>query len=963
MKIYSLSLQAFRGFNKNEKFCLESDIIVLYGPNGHGKSSIYDAIEWALTGGIHRFDEASQERKRTKFIRNLHADYKEKSFVELGIELEDGSRFKINRECTATQKDQSDYGKYKLRIYDEIDQLFYEDEKAELTLKKWLIHKDWLPDIESLTTMLSLTHILSQDKMGEFLKGMPERNRYDALSTIFGTDHFEKYREGFRKVRIDLNNEHTALIAQIKEKKKSEEHILADINELKIKVDVNKETDFKKEVQKYLNLYPEDDMDITNAVTVLKSVINNQQNLEVDIKKAKAEYQLLKDIKNNIPKMIHLKRTLTSILNEQILLQQYKELSISKIKIDQLLSAEKSFHIDNESIEHLKSLQEDSNLFMSRMFNEKERLLKVKETLELKLETSSWQEGLEFLEEIKEEITKENFSLLNSAFNNMFKEYKFIEQNKSIIQDCLHQIEILKDSIKQIESTDELYNTFLSSLNNYMLVIPEEKNSCPACGTEGVEKKDILKEIEVNRLKVNENLPTLQKSIHEKEVYLSELKKSEQAANKNIQKDIVDVRELLNHINNSIKTLSIKVSKEEQNQEIKQQKIDLIGSKFSDFKKECVLLSISTKDNIREELELRKKNLLGKLDEVNLTRLNAYRQDSYLPEELKINRIDNLIIENQEQILQNQVSKYELEIDKYNRLFNSSEMLENNGNFDELENNVSNEIRNIENSLQKYSAMQVANIRLKSTIEQDADNIKLIDWQKRLDSLKIKLATLEKMEIEMGKDLEHLRHLIDKSPEAISNLNDKVFTNLKTTIQAVFDQINSHPTFTELDLEMRSYRNNNGLTINVSKLNGDKDIIANVPYVFSSAQVNSIALSLFLAMTLKQKWSPLQLIGMDDPIQSMDEINVISFIDLLRLFIDKHDKQIIISTHDYSFYKMIMKKFRYHQMTIIEYEAYSDNGPNIKTQLGDNCISKEQLYLNYGVAREALLQLDINDDD
>lgn len=963
MRLNSLILQAFRGFNKKEEFSLESDIIILYGPNGHGKTSIYDAIEWALTGGIYRFEDASQERKRTKFIRNLHADYTERSYVELGIELEDGSRFKINRECTATSKDRSDYGKYKLRIYDVMDQLYNEDERAELTLKKWLIHKDWLPDIESPTTMLSLTHILSQDKMGDFLRGMPERNRYDALSTIFGTDHFEKYRDGFRKVRNNLNNKHTALIAQITEKKSNEENLIADINELEIIVAENKEADFKKELQKYLNLYPESDLDKANPGIILKTVINNQQNLEIDLNRTNAEYQLLKDIKKNIPNMIQAKRTLTSILNEQNLLQQYKDLSISKIKVDQLLSAEKVFHDDNKRIQYLKSLQKDSNLSMSSMFNEKEGLLKVKENLDLKLETSSWQEGLEFLEEIKEEVTEKNFNLLNNAFNNMFKEYKFIEKNRSIKQDYLLQIELLEKTIKQIESADELYSTFLSSLNNYMLVIPEEENSCPACGTEGIEKKDILKEIEVNQLRVNENLPTLRKSIHEKEVYLSELKKSIQTTNENIQKNVVSVQELLNHINNSIKMLSIKVSKEKQNQSIRQQEIDLIGSKLNSFKKECMLLSISTNDNIRGELELRKKDLLGKLDEVNLTRLNAYKQDSYLPEELKIKQIDDLIIEEQERILQNRVSKNELEINKYNRLFKSSEVLEVSNDFDEFENNVSYEIRNIEERLQKYSAMQVANIRLKSTIEIDADNIKLIDWQKRLESLKIQLDRLDKMEVEMGKDLEYLKQLIDKSPEAISNLNDKIFTNLKATIQGVFEQINSHPTFTELDLVMGSYRNNNGLTINVSKVNGNKEIIANAPYVFSSAQVNSIALSLFLAMTLKQKWSPLQLIGMDDPIQSMDEINVISFIDLLRLFIDKHNKQIIISTHDYSFYKMMMKKFRYHQITIIEYEAYSDNGPSIKKQLESNCISKEQLDFNYKVAREALLQLDVDDND
>jgi ABC-type lipoprotein export system ATPase subunit len=210
----------------------------------------------------------------------------------------------------------------------------------------------------------------------------------------------------------------------------------------------------------------------------------------------------------------------------------------------------------------------------------------------------------------------------------------------------------------------------------------------------------------------------------------------------------------------------------------------------------------------------------------------------------------------------------------------------------------------------------------------------------------------------MKKDYDYLYELMNKSTEAISNLNEKVFKQLKETIQIIFEQINSHPIFTKLDLVKDTYRNNNCLTINVY---GSNEVRANAPYVFSSAQVNSIALSVFLALVLKQKWSSLQLVGMDDPIQSMDEVNIISFIDLMRLFVDKHKKQIIISTHDQSFYKMILKKFRYFNLKTIEYEAYGDKGPTIKKHNEEIPNDKIKLELNYEQARDSLLQLDKNE--
>lgn len=964
MKITSLTLQAFRGFNKKEEFFLEGDIIVLYGPNGHGKSSVYDAIEWGLTGGIHRFSESSPERNRTKFIRNLHAENKVKSFVRLGIKFPKDKQFTIERECTASASDRTDYGKYKLRIFDKDDQLYQENEEAEKTLKKWLIHEEWLSGISSPTTMLSLTHILSQEKMGQFLRGMQERDRYDAISTIFGTDQFDKYREGFRAVRNKLNSELKSLEAQVKEKKLSKIKLQKDVNELEMKVNKNKDTNFNDELESYISMYPEVKLDREDLGNVLKFIISNQQTLEIERKSSQTEYHLLKEIKEVLPNIVNMRGVLKAALYEQRLLQRYKNISLSKMKIEHLISMEEVLKEDNKKLESLSTLQRDSNLKVGSLLNKKESLLMISESININIETSSWRNGLGFLSEIKTNCVEEDYAILNSSFTGMFDQYKILEQNESRQKNDLIELRALEESIKQIESTDKLYNSFLSSLNQYVLAISEELESCPACGTKDIEKEVILKNVEKQQSKVNKNLPKLQELHLQTRSKLKVTKQAINSANIRIEENKKSVEEVLYRIKNNIKTIDITTSIERQKQSTLQEKIDSLKLKFNQFEKDCALLSLKIDNTIKEKLALKNQELLDELNEINLIRFLDPEQEIYLPKELRLKKYDISTIDEHEQNLRQIISVQELEIDQANRLIKLSDTINvdiKTGDLDKITINISEEIKKLNQRLKKISSIEIKNIKLQSMIELNTEKMRLIQLQKELASMNIHVDKLEKMEIKMNNDSDYLNELINKSPEAVSNLNEKVFSKLKETIQIIFEQINSHPAFTQLDLVMDKYRNNNYLTINVSNVNGINEVKANAPYVFSSAQVNSIALSLFLAMSLKQEWSPLQLIGMDDPIQSMDDVNIITFIDLLRLFVDKHKKQIIISTHEYSFYKMILKKFRYHNLTTFEFEAYGDNGPRIKKQDENIRYNRVQTDLNYEQVWEAILQLDTNE--
>lgn len=55
----SISIQNFRAYRTKKVFELGSAVTILYGPNGFGKTSFFDAIDFAVTGGVGRLTKAT----------------------------------------------------------------------------------------------------------------------------------------------------------------------------------------------------------------------------------------------------------------------------------------------------------------------------------------------------------------------------------------------------------------------------------------------------------------------------------------------------------------------------------------------------------------------------------------------------------------------------------------------------------------------------------------------------------------------------------------------------------------------------------------------------------------------------------------------------------------------------------------------------------------------------------------
>ena len=77
-QIKSLSVGPFRGFAKREDFDLNSQLVLIYGPNGTGKSSFCEALEYGLLGNVAEA-ESKRFRNQQDYLKNAYT----KSFEQL----------------------------------------------------------------------------------------------------------------------------------------------------------------------------------------------------------------------------------------------------------------------------------------------------------------------------------------------------------------------------------------------------------------------------------------------------------------------------------------------------------------------------------------------------------------------------------------------------------------------------------------------------------------------------------------------------------------------------------------------------------------------------------------------------------------------------------------------------------------------------------------------------------------
>jgi exonuclease SbcC len=155
------------------------------------------------------------------------------------------------------------------------------------------------------------------------------------------------------------------------------------------------------------------------------------------------------------------------------------------------------------------------------------------------------------------------------------------------------------------------------------------------------------------------------------------------------------------------------------------------------------------------------------------------------------------------------------------------------------------------------------------------------------------------------------KYLEDERERVSKHLDEQINSFFyEGLINDLYRRIDPHPDYKRVKFICDFTEDKPKLNVCLYQDDVSKDpIIPNL--YFSTAQINILSLSIFLAKALNAKdedGNPIDCIFIDDPIQSMDSINVLSTIDLIRSLVVNKNKQIVLSTHDENFYNLLKKK-------------------------------------------------------
>ena len=921
MRIISIEVESFRGFGKRYKFELpEVDVLILHGPNGHGKTSFFDAIEWGITGKIFRYEDTSDERKRSRFIGNRFSEGA--PYVSIVMADDTGNSILLTRVGTCSRKAATDYGKGSSSLEVVHMNKFYKDDDAESFLSKVLIREQWHQKVD-LGRGLFVTHLLSQERMSFLLRGMKDKDRYDSVSLIFGTEHFNRSKELFQRVCNDLDNKR-----------------------------VRMEQDIAK---------------VLGSIETLGNQISEKVATMGSLKASEGQALIL----NSYNTRLQTKFTLSELASEKFYLhlQNYRDYIIGREKECEKASNDnqiaedtfKSWISFNQEGQRAKFLLKNASQY-GEFLSQLEVLgwLKSRVKLFTVLDEQSQQ-----LRDRKNELTKSielkqqnieqhisciteldklfNLTIKNKQFtqlNEFIKQHNFWHKkevvdlvNELAIRDEEHQKALLGltasktqylsslEIANQIKSLDQNYRMFLRHLVEY-IDGKTEINDCPACGTQGITTIHIKNFIEIKQAQNQPNLMNIETELMSLKLDLNRLENSAMSIGKTvgllegkIRQEFSKVKEYIHEQKKEVFDLTNSL-----NHVLKE--LDSLGALQVEFL--AKLRQVEIPDNLDNY------DYLLKEKEYTINQ-EALKVSKYLTEDEKKNIVKTI------RDLNFKIENVEIRFNEFKRLFLllglPSTAIEK---ADEIDPNIVHDFLKARadlvlqqlNLLKEEKNLFIEVDQLLKTYRQQNDFNFL---KEKMNTEENKLKVLKTKLLQVENDIAILKEVIQKIPVAIDRLNESVMDDLFETIQAIFTRINPHPIFKNIQYQKNQNYHANRLFLSV--LSGDSTNEANPSFIFSAAQVNVVALSFFLAMAIQQKWSPLGIIALDDPVQNMDDLNVAALVDLLRSLAQLENgknKQIIVSTHDVTFYQIMRKKFRFLKVGVIEYESFSERGPILK---------------------------------
>ena len=195
----------------------------------------------------------------------------------------------------------------------------------------------------------------------------------------------------------------------------------------------------------------------------------------------------------------------------------------------------------------------------------------------------------------------------------------------------------------------------------------------------------------------------------------------------------------------------------------------------------------------------------------------------------------------------------------------------------------------------------------------------------KLEEITAQIAKMEGTHALAGRIIEGLR----KASLEVTRLQ---IERVRPLFQQIYSRIDPHPTFKVTEIITELEKGKGTLRPGISDPEGSSEVHDPLP-ILSSSQLNSFAVSLFLALNLGLPSLRLNLTMLDDPLQSLDSINLLGLVDVLRHF--REHRQLILSTHEARLVGLLQRKLRpvlpEQRMVTLFFDGWSREGPHIRS--------------------------------
>ena len=1019
MKFKKVELNAFRAYTNKEDgtfdFTIENgnkiaNFVSIYAPNGFGKTSFYDGVEWVMTNRISRLDKGNFDEYAEAEKKNLLAmnGTRAKQYI---------LKNKESQESIASAKVYTNNGDF----HNESDEIIRGG-------------KDYPPKTKPKNEFFRSV-ILSQNGIDNFLNEDNEKERYKKFIKSFGDGKLAQCHENITKLEkknneeLDKINEHITRIEEILEEPVDEqifqftndkinelnklgrnfEIIGSDFDEVKRlqfegelseqKIELSgKIYSDKKELEELPKWLASSENYFTN-----KNELHQTQSKLKDYDNLDKSHKTIKFLKQEILKNQQLKKEYDQLskiypiyetIVEEVAVKE-KELVTKTTEKNENAKAHTQKTHENFEIskqieliasqkKQLTDLLESAAKIYSNIVELSDKLQRSKSDLDTQRKAiEQYQASMKLLSNTKDKFKLIIESIEKNIFRNigLSSDYdETVKEIESLRQENESKQEEFTDKIDK-QKQNEQYDAQIKELLSLGIGIVEKKqtNTCPLCN----EEQDSFHVLR-SRISNNHFLDNLGKKLFEQtEQIKQEIKKNEDRINILKNSIISEYNKKVQEIESELSLLDLKtkeINLDSLQEDVNSQESSLISllkkteykskDDFETSKKNDINeLSVKLTKNYEQKKELEEllNELKAKIELCNLVIKNIKNNISELKEkeeykiistfaqqfdnntDIKL-KLDELMKSNNNLITENFVN-----LDKENKLsekllskyhlINIADIQNNIQELKDISSNISSEILEFEYSYENYFNHKVTNleqakydlgikhteiekilinnkkcIELINTLGESLFNLlKFIESKNKQKELQEYKSESEKKKKVSSKILAEKKQLEEK----INNDVESFFH--EELINQIYSKIDPHPDYKNVSFKCSLESGVGKLNVFVTGENDGKPLSPSLYY--STAQLNVLSLSIFLAKALHAKddeGNQVDCIFIDDPIQAMDSINILSTIDLLRSLVDNYKKQIILSTHDENFHRLLEKKIppEYFDSKFIELETF-----------------------------------------